>query len=355
VSFKNLFFKKLIMKKNILVTGAGGYIGTSLVDQLLEAGNRVVGVDQYFFGTELLGETKNNSNFKLLKKDIRDLSEQDLTGIDVVCDLAALSNDPCGDLNEELTYSINHRGRANVASLSKKAGVHQYILASSCSVYGAGPKDALSEESATNPISNYAKANVLVEKDVCALADNKFTVTALRQATVFGLSKRMRFDLAINIMTLNAVQKGKIFVVGGGKQWRPFIHVNDAARAFIHLINQDASIINGQKFNVGSSANNFNILSLAYVVRENLPFPIEIEVVPDDEDKRSYNVSFEKIKNMLGFEPKLTPAEGIKEIYESLKQGSIDTGKRTITVAWYKHIIAANQLADSLTINDLLV
>ena len=108
------------MKKNILVTGAGGYIGTSLVDQLLEAGNRVVGVDQYFFGTELLGETKNNSNFKLLKKDIRDLSEQDLTGIDVVCDLAALSNDPCGDLNEELTYSINHRGRANVASLSKK-------------------------------------------------------------------------------------------------------------------------------------------------------------------------------------------------------------------------------------------
>ena len=343
------------MKKNILVTGAGGYIGTSLVDQLLEDGNKVTGVDRYFFGTELLGETKNNSNFKLLKKDIRDLVEEDLAEIDVVCDLAALSNDPCGDLDEDLTYSINHRGRANVAYLSKKAGVRQYILASSCSVYGSGASNKLTEESETNPLSIYAKANVLVENDVCDLADQKFTVTVLRQATAFGLSKRMRFDLAINIMTLNAVQKGKIFVIGGGTQWRPFVHVNDTARAFMHLMGQEPSIINGQKFNVGNSDHNFNILSLAYVVRENIPFPIEVEVVPDDEDKRSYHVSFEKIKNVLGFEPKLTPGDGVKEIYEALKQGSVDTGERTVTVGWYKHIIAAKQLVDSLVINNRLV
>jgi len=343
------------MKKNILVTGAGGYIGTSLVDQLLEADNKVIGVDRYFFGTELLGETKNNSNFKLLKTDIRDLKEEDLAGIDVICDLAALSNDPCGDLNEDLTYSINYRGRVNVASLAKKAGVGQYILASSCSVYGSGTNDELNEESETNPLSIYAKANILVENDVLVLSDPKFTVTILRLATAFGLSKRMRFDLAINIMTLNAIQKGKIFVIGGGTQWRPFVHVNDAAHAFIHLMEKDPSIINGQKFNVGSSAYNFNILSLAYLVRENIPFPIEIEVVPDDKDKRSYHVSFEKIKNVLGFEAKLTPADGIKEIYEALKKMSVDTGTRTVTVAWYKHIIAAKQLVDNLVINDRLL
>tara|TARA_Y100001960_G_scaffold126381_1_gene134778 strand:- start:762 stop:1232 length:471 start_codon:yes stop_codon:yes gene_type:complete len=156
-------------------------------------------------------------------------------------------------------------------------------------------------------------------------------------------------------MTLNAVQKGKIFVIGGGSQWRPFIHVSDAARAFIHLMDQDPLIINRQKFNVGSSAHNFNILSLAYIVRENIPFPIDIEIVPDDDDKRSYNVSFEKIKNVLGFSPKLTLGEGVKEIYKALKQGSVDTGERTITVGWYKHIMAAKQLVDSLVINNRLV
>ena len=342
-------------KKSILVTGAGGYIGTSLVDHFLEAGHRVIGLDRYFFGENLLGKTLDNPNFKLVKKDIRDLKIEDFKGIDAVCDLAALSNDPSGELNEDLTYSINHLGRAGVASLAKKSGVKQYVLASSCSVYGTWVDSMLTEESEPCPVSTYAKANVLAERDTLALADNHFTVTALRQATVFGLSKRMRFDLAINIMTLNAVQKGKIFVMGGGSQWRPFVHIKDTARAFVQVISKEPSVVNKQVFNVGSSKHNFNILSLAYVVRENIPFPIEIDVVPDDADKRNYNVSFDKIKNVLGFEPEYSPDDGVKEIYEALKHGTVDTEARSVTVKWYKHIIEAKKLVDDLTINGRLL
>lgn len=341
--------------EHILITGAGGYIGTSLVDQLLELGYKVTGVDRYFFGEELFGNALKNPNFKWIKKDIRDLEVADFAKVDAVCDLASLSNDPSGELDENLTYAINHLGRANVAKLAKQAGVKQYILASSCSVYGQGVSAALTEESETHPISTYAKANVLAEKDAFALADDQFSVTALRQATVFGLSKRMRFDLAINIMTLNAVQKGKIFVMGGGMQWRPFVHVHDTARAFVCVIGKDPSIVNKQIFNVGSSEHNYNILSLAYIVRENIPFPVEVEVVPDDADKRNYNVSFEKIKNTLGFEPRFSPSDGVKEIYQALKHGTVDTGTRTVTVKWYKHILEAKKLLDSLVLNGRLL
>lgn len=342
------------MSDTILVTGAGGYIGSALVDLLLAKGKRVIGLDRYFFGEDLLGDTLKHPSFTLLRKDNRDIAESDLRGVDAVCDLAALSNDPAGALDERLTYGINYEARARTATLAKKAGVKRYVLASSCSVYGAGD-GVLTEESTPHPVSTYADANLKAENDILPLASSDFIVSALRQATVFGLSKRMRFDLVVNLMTINAVQKGKIFVLGGGKQWRPIVHVRDTAGAFVSQLDLPASVINGRMFNVGSSEHNYQVLSLAYIVRENIPFPIALDVVPDDSDARDYRVSFDRAEKDLGFRAQHTPADGAREIYEALKLGRVDTGPKTITVKWYQHIMDAKRLVDGLAIGGRLL
>lgn len=342
------------MIETVLVTGAGGYIGATLVDRLLAAGKRVVGLDRYFFGEALLGDTLAHPHFTLRRKDIRDLEEADLEGVDAVCDLAALSNDPAGALDEGLTYAINHEARARTAALARRAGVKRYVLASSCSVYGAAD-GVLTEDSVPQPVSAYARANLRAEADVLPLASPAFAVTVLRQATVYGLAKRMRFDLVINLMTLNAVQKGKIFVLGGGRQWRPVVHVQDAAGAFVSLLDRPVDGISGRIFNLGSSEHNYQVLSLAYIVRESLPFPVELDVVPDDSDVRDYRVSFERAEQELAFRPQYTPADGAREVCEALKLGRVDTGVQTVTVKWYPHIMDAKRLVDSLAIDGRLL
>ena len=337
----------------VVVTGAGGYIGTQLVRDLISQGHQVLGVDRFFFGVETLAEFKDNKNLNLLKKDIRDLGVADLKNYDAVFDLACLSNDPAGEIDPQLTYQINRDGRIHVAKTAKSAGVKQYVLSSSCSVYGQGDTPRLTEDSPTNPISVYAKSTLEAEQHNLALADDNFTVTALRNATVFGLSTRMRFDLVVNLMTLTAFQKSRIIIMGGGEQWRPLVHLSDVSNAFITVLNSDSKKINNQIFNVG--LDNFQIKNLAYLVREQLPFPIEIDMAPDDADKRDYNVIFDKAKKILGFEAKVDITKGIQEIYQSLKKGIVDLGPKTVTVQWYRNIIDAKKLIDSVSLDNRII
>jgi nucleoside-diphosphate-sugar epimerase len=337
----------------VLVTGAGGYIGTQLVRDLVNSGHEVTAVDRFFFGRGPLAEFKGNNKVKIVQKDIRDLNEKDFSGQEAVCDLACLSNDPAGEIDPDLTYSINRDGRIHVAKKAKLAGVEKYIISSSCSVYGKGEESQLSESSNTNPISVYAKSTYEAEQQNLSIADGNFSVTALRNATVFGLSTRMRFDLVVNLMTLTAFQKGRIIVMGGGLQWRPLVHLSDVSRAFMKVIGSEKNTTNREIFNVG--LDNIQIKNLAYLVREELPFPVEIDIAPDDDDKRDYNVDFSKIKTRLGFYPETSIRHGIKEIYSALKLGNVDVGPKTITVQWYRNILDAKILLDSVMLDGRII
>jgi len=320
----------------VLVTGGAGYIGSILSRILLEKGYDVTCLDRLFFGTDSIKDITDKIN--LIKDDIRWFKPEILKGIDAVFDLAALSNDPSGELDPQKTLEINYRGRVRVAKLSKKYGVARYVLASTCSVYGF-QEGILTEESSLNPLTTYAKANMLAEKEILPLADRSFSVTALRQATVYGLSPRMRFDLAINGMVLGFFKNAKIPIMRNGKQWRPFIHVRDTSNAFIKVLEADPELVNGQVFNAGSNEQNIQIFDLAKLVAEsiNLPFNYYWYGSPD---KRSYRVSYNKIEKTLNFKSHYTPKEGAKEVFDALRDGRVSgDDPRTITVKWYKRLL----------------
>jgi nucleoside-diphosphate-sugar epimerase len=333
-------------KKSVLVTGAGGYIGSVLCEALLAHGYAVIAFDRWFFGTQTHASFESNPDYRRVRGDIRELSAENVSGVHAVCDLAALSNDPAGALNAAWTRGINNEGRQHVARTAKAAGVQRYVLASSCSVYGGGAESVLTEKSPTSPITAYAQANLDAEAAILPMASAQFCPVALRQATVFGVSPRMRFDLVINLMTLNAVEKGKIFVTGGGRQWRPLVHVRDTAQAFIAAIEADASKVAGEIINIGHS--NMQVLGIAYLVRETLPFMIDMQVVPDDADRRDYMVDFSKAKALLEWQPTRSPGDGVRDVYEALRAGRISSAPSTFTVEWYKRLIEAKRLVDEV-------
>lgn len=342
------------MSQRILVSGGGGYIGTVLTRKLLEKDYHVVALDRYFFGMEPIREFMKRPEYEWIKADIRNVDEAVFKDVNAVVDLAALSNDPSGDLDPDLTRKINCEGRYRIAQLAKKCGVKRYVLASSCSVYGHGGDNQCDEDSEPNPITVYAKANYEAEQRILPLANDDFTVTALRQATVYGLSPRMRFDLVINLMTLSAVQKGRIYVMGGGKQWRPVVHVEDTSEAFIRVLESPQELVQAQVFNVGSTEQNYQIISLAYQVREALPFHVEVEIAPDDADRRNYHVNFDRIKNVLDFTPRKLPSDGVKEIYDALKMGHLEQTPQSVTVKWYRYLLEADQILREVKLDGTL-
>jgi len=336
----------------VLVTGGAGYIGSILSRILLEKHYDVTCLDRLFFGTDPIKDITDK--ISLVKDDVRWFKPEILKGIDTVFDLASLSNDPSGELEPQKTLEINYMGRVRVAKLSKKYGVARYVLASTCSVYGF-QEGILTEESSLNPLTTYAKANMLAEKEILPLADRSFTATVLRQATVYGLSPRMRFDLAINGMTLGFYKNGKIPIMRDGKQWRPFIHVNDTSNAFTKVLEADPELVNSQVFNAGSNEQNVQIFNLAKLIAEsiNLPFNYEWYGSPD---KRSYRVSFNKIEKTLNFKPQYTPKKGAKEVFDALKDGRVSgDDPRTITVKWYKHLLEMHTLIKEVEINGVLL
>ena len=335
----------------ILVTGGAGYVGSVLIPTLLQAGYQVKCLDRFFFGTEFL-ESLKSENLELIRDDIRWFNPKILSDVDLVLDLAALSNDPVGDVNPEKTFEINHLGRSRVAQLSKENGVKQYVLASSASIYGQ--QDSLADEnSIVNPLTAYSKANRKAEEDILKLNDKYFTSSALRFSSIYGISPRMRFDLAVNSMVLDLFQNNKITIYGKNNK-RPFIHIKDAIQAYLKIILAPKEKIGGEIFNVGSSDQNFTIFDLANKVKNSINKDSEL-IAKDTPDNRSYFASFEKIQKTLDFKPSHTVEEGSLEIFNALKNGSLNHDLKTITVKWYKHILENDELNTSLKINGKLL
>ena len=323
--------------KTVLVTGAGGYIGSVLVGKLIESGHKVIAVDRYFFGRDKLSD---NTNLEVVVDDSRKLTGDVFKGVDFVIDLVAISNDPSAELFSEQTWAINHASRVNTANLARAAGVKRYILPSSASIYGC-QDEPVDENSPTNPLTVYAKANEKTETDVLATASDDFVVTVIRQATVFGYSRRMRFDLAVNGMTYGCWKTGKLPLMRDGKQYRSMVHISDTTDVMMLLLTCDESKINGEIFNVGSQANNFQIEDLATRVAKTVNAKtgrdIDIEWYGDP-DRRSYRLKFDKIENRLGWKAVHSVEEGVEKIIDALERGEIDRTPPTITLEWYRNL-----------------
>jgi nucleoside-diphosphate-sugar epimerase len=319
----------------IVVTGGAGYIGSVLTPDLLDDGHTVTVIDRLFFGRSTLPD---HPKLEVVEDDIRFVDPGVLEGADAVVDLAALSNDPSGELEPSRTQAINHLGRVRICALARALGVSRYVLPSSCSIYGF-QETMVDETSDINPLTTYARSNRNAEKDVLALRSSSYTVVVLRQATVYGLSPRMRFDLAINGMVKGFYKHGQIPVLRDGTQWRPMLHVRDASRAIRAMLEAPSDDITGRLFNVGSDEQNYQILDLARRLAASVNIPFRYEWYGDP-DHRSYRVSFQRVRDTLGFRPEYDAEFAAKEVWQAIESCQIDPDDpTTITLRRYKQLL----------------
>jgi nucleoside-diphosphate-sugar epimerase len=337
----------------VLITGHNGYIGSVMVPVLQAAGHEVVGLDTYYYEDCTLGQ-EQPPGIPVIRKDIRDVTLNDLRNYDAVVHLAALCNDPLGDLNSAWTLDINHLASVNLAKLAKEAGSKRFLYASSCSMYGAsGGDSALTEDAPLSPLTSYAISKVRTEGDIAKLADSGFSPVFMRNATAYGVSPRLRADVVLNNLTCWAYTTGKVRIMSDGTSWRPIVHIEDISRAFAQALIAPRDAIHNQAINIGVESENYQVRDLADIVKETVP-GCQVEYAGQSgPDPRSYRVSFAKLSRLLpAFTPKWTARTGAIELYNELRRVGFTPadfqGRKFIRLNQLKHLISSNRLDQTL-------
>jgi nucleoside-diphosphate-sugar epimerase len=336
----------------VLVTGHDGYIGSVLMPLLRAAGHETVGLDTFFFDDCNLrfGATP----YRVIRKDLRDVVAADLDGIEAVCHLAALSNDPLGDLSPRWTHDINHRGALRLARLARENGAQRFLLSSSCSLYGANTNgDLLTEDAPPCPLTTYALSKVRLEADLANLADDHFSPVFLRNSTAYGVSPRVRLDLVLNNLVAWAFTTGRVKITSDGTPWRPIVHIEDIGRVFVAMLDAPRDVIHAQAFNIGVNAENYQVRQIAEIVQRIVP-RCEIEYVgKGGPDPRDYRVDFTKLwRTFPDLQFRWTALRGAQELYDAFRGMSLTVdeleGRRFIRVNHLRHLVETGRLDNSL-------